>query len=577
VHVNPTVARLRVFARSHTTLRRTLAPLAAMADPLAHFKTGRPVAGYRNTEALDKAHAAYTGGKPHFRFPPEPNGYLHIGHAKSMKLNFGEAKANGGFCYLRYDDTNPESEELEYIEAIEEMARWMGWVPDKITYSSDYFDTLFKFAVKLINEGKAYVDHSTAEQLRKQREDRANSPWRDRPAAENLKLFEHMRQGRYAEGEATLRLKMDMQSNNPNLRDVIAYRIKYFPHPHIGDQWCIYPSYDYTHCLIDSLEQVDFSLCTLEFETRRESYFWLLEALDIHRPNVWEFSRLNVTGALLSKRKINKLVTGGIVRGFDDPRLLTLAGLRRRGYTPRAINNFCELIGITRAANVIDIKMLENSLREDLDEVCERRFGLLAPLLVKVENFDGEQPVDAPNHPRHADRGTRVVTFTPEFYIDASDFRTDAAEAGSKYFGLAPGKTVGLKYAGNVTCSRFDAAADGTPTCVYVDVDFERAVKPKTNISWVSKQDALPVELRVYDALLNDDRAAIDPDFMQYINPTSETVLRGVAEACCGGLAMRGSVQFERFGYFTIDDDSTAGALVMNRVISLKEDKLKGK
>lgn len=296
---------------------------------LSILKTGRPVPGYTNSDEVAKAHLERTGGKPYFRFPPEPNGFLHIGHAKSMNLNFGCAEAHSGSCYLRYDDTNPETEEQVYIDAIEEMARWMGWKPTWVTFSSDHFDKLYEFAIQLIKEGKAYVDHSTADELKKQREERVDSPWRDRSVEENLKHFELMRTGRYAEGAATLRVKIDMKHDNPNMRDFIAYRVKYCPHPHVGDKWCIYPSYDYTHCLIDSIEDIDFSLCTLEFETRRESYFWLLDQLNLWKPNVWEFSRLNVTGSLLSKRKINALVKKGIVRGFDDPRLLTLAGMRR--------------------------------------------------------------------------------------------------------------------------------------------------------------------------------------------------------------------------------------------------------
>ena len=539
---------------------------------LAQLQSGRPVPGCTNTAELTKEHVAFTKGKPFFRFPPEPNGFLHIGHAKSMNLNFGGAKAYGGFCYLRYDDTNPETEEQVYIDAIEEMARWMGWAPDAITFTSDHFQTLYDFAIKLIKKGKAYVDHSTSEMIRKQREEKTNSPWRDRPIDESLKLFEYMRQGRYAEGEATLRLKMDMQADNPNLRDVIAYRVKYHAHPHVGDKWCIYPSYDYTHCIIDAIENIDYSLCTLEFEIRRESYFWVLEELGLFRPHVWEFSRLNVTGSLLSKRKINALVHKGIVRGFDDPRLLTLAGMRRRGYTPQSINNFVGLVGITRSMNVIDIKMLENCLREDLDEHVDRRFGLLSPVLVEVVNWKGSKPVTAPNHPKKED-STRVVPFTHQFFIDGSDFRE--VDDNPKYYGLAPGKTVGLKYTGNVTCKSFEKDAAGKVTKILVDVDFDRAVKPKTNISWVSVDHAVPVELRLYTYLLTDDRAAIDPDFLQYIDPNSEQVARGVVEKDVSAMPNRTTVQFERFGYFTVDQDTTKDALVMNRVISLKEDKEK--
>jgi glutaminyl-tRNA synthetase len=546
---------------------------------LAVLRTGRPVPGYKNSEELLAAHAAKTGGKPYFRFPPEPNGFLHIGHAKSMNLNFGSAAAHGGKCYLRYDDTNPETEEQLYIDAIEEMVRWMGWKPDWITFSSDHFQKLYDFAVQLIKENKAYVDHSTAAELKKQREERIDSPWRNRPVEESLKLFEHMRQGRFGEGEATLRVKMDMQSDNPNLRDFVAYRVRYHAHPHVGDRWCVYPSYDYSHCLIDSLEDIDFSLCTLEFETRRESYFLLLDMLGLWRPNVWEFSRLNVTGSLLSKRKINVLVKKGIVRGFDDPRLLTLAGMRRRGYTPQAINKFCDLIGITRSMNVIQISMLENTLREDLDERCTRRLVVLDPIKVTITNWTGEKAVECPNHPRKTEEfGNRSVLFTNELYIDGSDFREE--DNNSKFYGVAPGpRAVGLKYSGNIVCNGFRRdEKTGQVVEIFAEVDFDRKVKPKTNISWVSAKYAVPAECRVYSYLLKDERAAIDPDFLQYIDENSETVKKGFVEPGVEKLSVFESFQAERFGYFVVDPDTgkDGRGLVLNRVISLKEDKEKG-
>lgn len=546
---------------------------AAKKD-LKVLETGRPVQGYSNTEALKLKHIQRTKGHPWFRFPPEPNGFLHIGHAKSMNLNFGSAVAHNGKCYLRYDDTNPETEEQLYIDAIKEMALWMGWKPDWITYSSDYFDELYAFAIQLIKDGKAYVDHSTPDELKKQREDRVDSPWRDRPIEENLKLFNHMRQGRFDEGAITLRLKMDMKSDNPNMRDVIAYRVKYNAHPHTGDKWCIYPSYDYSHCLIDSLEDIDYSLCTLEFETRRESYFWVLEQLNLFRPHVWEFSRLNVTGSLLSKRKINVLVKKGIVRGFDDPRLLTLAGMRRRGYTPQAINKFCDLVGITRSMNVIQIGMLENTLREDLDERCQRRLLVIDPVKVVIDNWDGEKDADCPNHPRNADFGNRVTKFTREFYIDRSDFREE--DNNSKFYGVAPGpRHVGLKYSGTIVCKSFERDDKGKVSVVHADIDFERKVKPKTNISWVSAKYGVPVELRLYTYLLKDDKAAIDPDFLKYIDENSETISHGFVEPGVETMNVFDSIQAERFGYFVVDSDTTKDKLVMNRVIGLKEDKEK--
>lgn len=552
------------------------APAVEGFKSLKQLQTGRPVPGYTNDDRLLAEHAKVTAGAPRFRFPPEPNGYLHIGHAKAMALDFGAAKANGGFTYLRYDDTNPDGEEQEYIDAIEEMVRWMGWDPKWITYTSDYCQQLYDFAIVLIKKDKAYVDHSTQDEMRKQREERAESKWRNRPAEESLRELEKMRQGRYAEGEAMVRLKMDMKHDNPNMRDVVALRIKYSHHHRQGDKWCVYPTYDYSHCVVDSLEHIDYSLCTLEFETRRESYFWLLEALEIWRPHVWEFSRLNVTGSLLSKRKIKVLVAKKIVRGFDDPRLLTLAGMRRRGYTPEAINRFVDTVGITRSANVIQLQMLEQVLRETLDGRCLRAFGILSPVRVVVSNWKGTKTVDAPNHPAQPERGTRALAFSNEFYIDTSDFREE--DAGPKYFGLAPGKTVGLKYNGNITCTSFDKdPATGKVSVIHCTIDFDRAVKPKTNIGWVDAATAVPCEFRCYDPLLTDDRAAIDPDFLRFIDANSETVFNGFVEASLGGAAVRHSVQLERVAYFAVDDDSgkNGKGLVLNRSVALKEDKSK--
>ncbi|EAN76588.1 glutaminyl-tRNA synthetase, putative [Trypanosoma brucei brucei TREU927] len=575
----PTFRRLSLAFRGLMTTTVDSAPTAA--EPMLEVKkdlrlleTGRPVQGYSNTPELLAKHRSVTGGAPYFRFPPEPNGFLHIGHAKSMNLNFGCAVSHKGKCYLRYDDTNPETEEQLYIDSIHEMVKWMGWEPDWITYSSDYFQQLYEFAIQLIKDGKAYVDHSTADEMKRQRENREESPWRNRPVEESLRLFEHMRQGRYAEGEATLRVKIDMKSDNPNMRDFVAYRVKYNEHPHAKDKWCIYPSYDYTHCLIDSLENIDYSLCTLEFETRRESYFWLLEQLNLWRPHVWEFSRLNVTGSLLSKRKINVLVKKGIVRGFDDPRLLTLAGLRRRGYTPRAINRFCDLVGITRSMNVIQITMLEHTLREDLDDSTERRLMIIDPIKVVIDNWDGEMEAECPNHPRKPELGSRKVMFKKTFYIDRSDFRVE--DNDSKFYGLAPGRrAVGLKYSGNIMCTHFDFDEAGQPSLIHVEVDFERTTKPKTNISWVSEAGAVPVEFRLYDYLLRDDRAAVDSDFLKYINEDSEKVVHGYAEAAIREAKVFESVQAERFGYFVVDPETRPDRLVMNRVLTLKEDKEK--
>jgi glutaminyl-tRNA synthetase len=368
---------------------------------------------------------------------------------------------------------------------------------------------------------------------------------------------------------------MDMKNVNPNLRDIVAYRIKYCEHPHAGDKWCIYPSYDYTHCLVDSLEDIDYSICTLEFETRRESYFWLLAELDMFRPHVWEFSRLNVTGSLLSKRKIIVLVNKGIVRGFDDPRLLTLAGMRRRGYTPKAINKFCDLVGVSRAANVINVKLLEHCLREELDATVQRRMGIINPVRLVIENWQGEKEFDVANHPSDASMGSRKIKFTHDLLVDASDYRLDGSD--SNFYGLAPGRVVGLKYSGNVTVKSIDVdEKTGKATCIRCDIDFDRAVKPKTNISWLSAAHAQRCEVRLYTPLLTDDKAAIVPDFLQYVDANSESVVADAAvEKNLTELPVHASVQFERFGYFSVDPDTKDGKLVMNRVVSLREDKEK--
>ena len=549
-------------------------PELANVSFFKNFSLGREIPSQINSPALLKQHQRETDDKYYFRFPPEPNGYLHIGHAKSMRLNFGEALLQGGRCYLRYDDTNPEAECNEYITSIKEMVLWLGWKPDWITFSSDYFGTLLDFAIQLIKKGKAYVDHSSREEVREQRATMSESIWRHRSVEENLELFEKMRCGFFAEGEATLRLKMDMQHENPNMRDVIAYRIKYTPHPHVGDKWCIYPSYDYTHCIVDSLENIDFSLCTIEFETRRESYYWLLGALEIYRPKVWEFSRLNITGSLLSKRKINILVEKKIVRGFDDPRLLTLMGMRRRGYTPEAINEFCTMVGISRAENTIDIKLLNHVQRQHFDGNCVRRFGITDPLLIVIDK-DLEDPVEyeAPNHPKDLTRGTRTLNLTKFFYIESMDFKKVDIKG---YYGLAPNpsKAVGLKYGPNMFYVKHDENPDtGEVLRVHVKIDFEKKQKPKTHIHWISVENAVSTEFRMYDPLLLSDKPVVEDDMIENINTKSEIIQMGFVEKGVQNFPVQTTVQFERMGYFTIDQDTvTAGQLVMNRVIPLRED-----
>ncbi|XP_052199490.1 glutamine--tRNA ligase-like isoform X2 [Diospyros lotus] len=411
------------------------------------FFSDRPVLRACNSREILEKHLKATGGKVFTRFPPEPNGYLHIGHAKAMFIDFGLAKERGGCCYLRYDDTNPEAEKKEYIDHIEEIVSWMGWKPFKITYTSDYFQDLYELAVELIRRGHAYVDHQTPEEIKEYREKKMNSPWRDRPIAESLKLFDDMKRGMIEEGKATLRMKQDMQSDNYNMYDLIAYRIKFTPHPHAGDKWCIYPSYDYAHCIVDSLENITHSLCTLEFETRRASYYWLLDALGLYQPYVWEYSRLNVTNTVMSKRKLNRLVTAKWVDGWDDPRLMTLAGLRRRGVTSTSINAFVKGIGITRSdSSIIQLDRLEYHIREELNKEAPRTLVVLHPLKVVITNLEAGSvmDLDAKKWPDAQIDQSSVykVPFSNVVYIEHSDFRMKDSK---DYYGLAPGKSVLLR------------------------------------------------------------------------------------------------------------------------------------
>ncbi|CAM9498023.1 unnamed protein product, partial [Phaeothamnion confervicola] len=457
---------------------------------------GRYLASAVNTPELVAEHGRATGGKVRTRFPPEPNGYLHIGHAKSMHMNFKLAFDKLGVpegqreTIFRYDDTNPEAESQEYIQArlacsgnslslsstsIREDVEWLGWRPARTTYSSDSFAKLYELAVRLIRQGKAYVCHQSKEDIARCREvirarlvepeapGEAESPWRNRPVEENLILFEDMRHGKFEENAATLRLKMDLGSPNPNMWDQVAYRIKYVPHPHAGDAWCIYPTYDYTHCIVDSLEDIDYSICTLEFENRRESYYWLLEALGLYRPKVYEFARLNITFTVMSKRRLLKLVKEGLVRGWDDPRMPTLKGLRRRGYTPLILNTFCDDIGVTRNEQVIEYARLQYWARQLLNESSPRAMAVLAPLKLVLTNAPKEaREMEVPDIPFTPEKGSHRLVLTPEIFIDASDF--SRLEPDSDYFGLAPGKAAGLKYGPVIRCDEVVTGEDGVPT-----------------------------------------------------------------------------------------------------------------
>ena len=529
-----------------------------------------------NTNAKLQQHLKDTGGKVMTRFPPEPNGYLHIGHAKAMFVDFGMAKQYEGNCYLRYDDTNPEAEKQEYIDHIQDIIQWLGWEPFKITYSSDYFHELHALAVQLIKSGHAYVCHQNGDEIKESREKKEPSPWRDRPIEESLKLFDDMRKGLFDEGTATLRMRMDHKNENVNMFDLIAYRIKFTPHPKAGDEWCIYPSYDFTHCVVDSLENITHSLCTLEFESRRASYYWLLEVLDMYKPLVWEYSRLNITHTVLSKRKLNKLVTDKYVSGWDDPRLMTLAGLRRRGVTPESINMFCRELGITRSESEVHPHKLEYHIRTDLDATSERVLAVLRPLKVVIDNLpDGHiEQVDAKVFPGRSEEVYKVP-FTKTVYIESTDFR----EKDSKdYYGLAPGKTIMLRYAYPITCTDYTLdPTSGNVVEVRATYDPEYAEKkpPKGVLNWVGQpapgKQPPTFEARLYSTLFKS--ANITDNWLNDLNPESLVKLNGCF--CTDRLAsakVGQRFQLERLGYFCVDPDSQSGnSIVLNRTVTLKE------
>ncbi|KAL5707078.1 glutamine--tRNA ligase [Ranunculus cassubicifolius] len=539
----------------------------------------RPVLRACNTKEILEKHLKATGGKVFSRFPPEPNGYLHIGHAKAMFVSFGLAKDRDGCCYLRYDDTNPEAEKKEYIDHIEEIVQWMGWKPFKITYTSDYFQDLYVLAVKLIERGHAYVDHQTPEEIKEFREKKMNSPWRDRPIEESLELFNDMRRGKIEEGKATLRMKQDMQSDNFNMYDLIAYRIKFTPHPHAGDKWCIYPSYDYAHCIVDSLENVTHSLCTLEFETRRASYYWLLHSLDLYQPYVWEYSRLNITHTVMSKRKLNRLVTEKWVDGWDDPRLMTLAGLRRRGVTSSAINTFVRGIGITRSDNsMIQLEKLEYHIREELNKTAPRTMVVLHPLKVVITNLNEVMDLDAkrwPDAQSDDSSSTYKVPFSNVLYIERSDFRTKDSK---DYYGLAPGKSVLLRYAFPIKCTGVEYKDDNeTVAEIHAEFDKSKESKPKGVLHWVPGVNPLKVEVRLFEKLFRSENPGELDEWLADLNPHSkEVVQEAVAVSSLSSAVVGDKFQFERLGYFVVDKDSTPEKLVFNRTVTLRDSYTKG-
>jgi glutaminyl-tRNA synthetase len=519
------------------------------------------------------------------RFPPEPNGYLHIGHAKSICLNFGLAREYGGICNLRFDDTNPTKEEVEYVESIREDVQWMGFQWTNNFFASDYFERLYGFAVRLIEMGKAYVDEQSAEQIRETRGTLTSpgtpSPWRDRPAAESLDLFARMRAGEFEDGRYVVRAKIDMAHPNVVLRDPTIYRIRHAHHHRTGDAWCIYPMYDFTHCLSDAIEGITHSICTLEFENNRALYDWVLDTLGFDpRPRQYEFARLNITGTVLSKRRLIQLVREGHVNGWDDPRMPTISGFRRRGYTPEAIRDFCERIGVAKADSTVDFALLEHCLREDLNARAPRVMGVLNPLRVVIENYpEGQvEEFDMAYHPEDPAMGSRKVPFSRELWIEREDFMEDPPK---KFFRLAPGAEVRLRYAYYVTCTGVVKNAAGEITelrCTYDPQTkggwSQDGRKVKGTLHWVSAAHAVPAEVRLYDRLFSTDNPMDVPeggDFKDNINPASLTVVQALLEPGLAAARPGMRCQFERMGYFCADPDSTPGKPVFNRTATLRD------
>ncbi len=525
-------------------------------------------------------------GRVGTRFPPEPNGFLHLGHAKSICLNFGMAREFQGTCNLRFDDTNPAKEDQKYIDAITKDVSWLGfdW-GETIHYASDYFDRLYGLAVDLIKAGKAFVCDLSAEEMREYRgtltEPGKDSPHRSRTVEENLDLFERMKAGEFEEGSRSLRAKIDMSSPNVNLRDPIIYRIKKMSHPRTGDAWSIYPMYDFTHCISDALEEITHSLCTLEFQDHRPLYDWILDQLDVPcHPQQIEFARMNLNYTIMSKRKLQKLVENNLVRGWDDPRLPTIAGIRRRGYTPRAIRNFCATIGISKKESRIDMGLLENVLREDLNEKANRVMGVLNPLKVVIENWPGDtlEELDAVNHPQKPEMGKRTVTFSKEIYIEQEDFMEDPPK---KFFRLGPGREVRLRYAYFITCKEVVKDESGKIShlvCTYDPAtrggDAPDGRKVKGTLHWVSEEGSIPASVNLYDRLFSsEDPEAGEVEFTDNLNPDSLKVMDNArVEKSLETAAPETVYQFERLGYFCKDaKDSTPELPVFNRTVTLRD------
>ncbi len=526
------------------------------------------------------------GQRVHTRFPPEPNGYLHIGHAKSICLNFGIAAENGGLCNLRFDDTNPSKEDVEYVDSIQEDVKWLGfdW-GDRMFYASDYFSQLYEYAEQLIRMGKAYVCDLSAQEMREYRgtltEPGRNSPYRDRPVEENLDLFRRMKAGEYPDGSRTLRAKIDMASPNITMRDPVLYRILRATHHRTGDSWCIYPMYDYAHPLSDAIERITHSICTLEFEDHRPLYDWCVETLGTYRPQQIEFARLNLTHTVMSKRKLRELVEQNLVSGWDDPRMPTISGLRRRGYTPEAIRDFCERIGVAKSNSMVDLELLEHCIREDLNARAARAMVVLRPLKVVIDNFPGNivEELTAENNPENPDMGSRTVPFSRELYIEQEDFME---QPPGKFFRLAPGREVRLKYAYIIKCEKVVKDPQSGEIlevrCTYDPESKSGGAtsgrKVKGTLHWVSAAQAVPVEVRLYDHLFKDETAGDinEEDGQSVMNPHSLVALKqAMMEPSLANAETGIRYQFLRQGYFCVDPDSRPGAIVFNRIVSLRD------
>lgn len=556
---------------------------AAMPAPAT--ENNRPGADFIRARIMADNASGRFDGRVHTRFPPEPNGYLHLGHAKSICLNFGVAREFGGLCNLRFDDTNPTKEETEYVDSIREDVRWLGgdW-GDREFYASNYFDRLYEYAEQLIKMGRAYVDDLSAEEIREYRgtltRPGKESPWRNRSVEENLDLFRRMKAGEFPDGAHVLRAKIDMASPNIIMRDPTLYRIRHAHHHRTGDKWCIYPMYDFTHCLSDSIEGITHSLCTLEFDNNRELYDWILDTLGLYHPQQIEFARLGLTHTVLSKRKLIQLVKEGHVRGWDDPRMPTLSGLRRRGVPPEALHEFCARIGVARTDSTVEYAMLEFCIRERLNAVAPRVMAVLDPIRVVIENYpeDRTETFEMPYHPEDASYGSRTVPFSRVLYIERDDFRLDPPK---KFHRLAPGAEVRLRYAYFITCKDVVTDADGNVTelrCVY-DPESRGGQSPdgrkvKGTIHWVSAAHAVPARVRLYDHLFTAENPNAMPEgqtFLDALNPDSLRETDAYLEPALASAPVGRTVQFERLGYFCKDRDSTDALPVYNRTATLRD------